>query len=154
MENIENRSLAELESLYKSKLQHWTDRRNGLIKEVESCEEQMAAYDQKLRYIRALVNGPEAAAAVPAPRVAPRPTTKKRRRRKAPIRDAVLQVLRNRPGQKLTMKQIRTAVRKDTHKRASRQAINVSCEALERAGLIRRGRAPKGAGARFIFWAV
>ena len=157
MENIENRSLSELESLYKQKLQHWTDRRTALVKEVQQCEEQMTAYDQKLRYIRALVNGPEAAAAAPSP-VPPvkRPATAKKgkRRRRSPIREATLKVLRNRPGQKLTVAQIRTAIRKDTHRRCSRQAVNVNVDILEEAGQIKRERAPKGSGARFVFWAV
>ncbi len=63
-------------------------------------------------------------------------------------------MLRNRPGQKLTVAQIRTAIRKDTHKRCSRQAINVNADVLEEAGLIKRQRAPRGSGARFVFWAA
>ena len=117
----------------------------------------MTAYDQKLRYIRALVDGPAAAAASPSP-VPPvkRPATakKQRRQRRSPVREATLKVLRNRPGEKLTVAQIRTAIRKDTHRRCSRQAVNVNVDILEEAGQIKRERAPKGSGARFVFWAV
>ena len=154
MDDIKNRSLAELEALYQEKLQHWTSRKDELLKQVQACEQQMTAYDQKLRYIRALVNGPEAAVAMPPKIAQAKKLIKKRRRRKSPIRDATLKVLRNRPGQKLTVAQIRTAIRKDTHKRASRQAINVNVDVLEEAGLVKRERAPKGSGARFVFWAV
>ncbi len=153
MENVKNRSLAELEEHYQKQLRHWTSRRNEALKQQQACEQQIALYDQKLRYIQALVNGPQAAAA-PVTVAQARKGVKRKRRRKSPIRDATLQVLRNRPGQKLTVAQIRTAIRKDTHKRASRQAINVNVDVLEEAGLVRRARAPKGSGARFVFWAV
>ena len=151
MENVKNQSLAELETLYQQKLQHWTNRRQEHLKHAEECEKQISVYDQKLRYIKALVSGPQAAAA--APPVAP---VKRRgkRRRKSPIRDATLLVLRNRPGQRLTAAQIRTAIRKDTHKRCSRQAVNINVNVLEEDGLIKRARAPKGSGAQFVFWAV
>ncbi len=154
MENVKDRSLAELEDLYQKQLQHWSGRRDEAVKQVQACEQQMAAYDMKLRHIRALVGGPEAAAAPMKIAQATVKAGKKRRRRKSPIRDATLQVLRNRPGQKLTVAQVRTAIRKDTHKRASRQAINVNVDLLEDAGLVQRARAPKGSGARFVFWAV
>ena len=152
MDDIKTRSLAELEALYQQKLQHWTDRRLEHLKQAQECEQQASAYDQKLRYIRALVNGPQAAAAEPVPRApVKRP---KKRRRKSPIRDATLLVLRNRPGQKLTVPQIRTAIRKDTHKRCSRQSVNVNVGVLEEDGLVKRGRAPRGSGAQFVYWAV
>ncbi len=153
MENVKNRSLTELEDSCKKQLRHWTVRREEAAKQVQACEQQIALYDQKLRYIQALANGPQAAAA-PVKMAQARKPIKRKRRRKSPIRDATLQVLRNRPGQRLTVAQIRTAIRKDTHKRASRQAVNVNCDVLERAGLVRRARAPKGSGARFVFWAV
>ncbi len=63
-------------------------------------------------------------------------------------------VLRNRPGRKLTARQIRTAMRKDANKRCSRQTVNNNVTALEEMGLIRRERAPRGSGAQFVFWAV
>ncbi len=151
MENIKGRSLAELEDLYQKQLQHWTSRMDEALKQVQACEQQMTAFDQKLRHIQALVNGPEAAA---TPVKVARATKSVKKRRKGPIRDATLTVLRNRPGQKLTVAQIRTAIRKDTHKRASRQAVNVNVDVLEEAGLVGRERAPKGSGGRFVFWAV
>ena len=120
------------------------------------CEQQMAAYDQKLRHIKALVNGPQAAAAAPLPAPVAAPPIKRRgkRRRKSPIRDATVLALRNRPGQKLTAAQIRTAIRKDTHRRGTRQSINVNLNMLVKAGLVKRARAPKGSGAQFVYWAV
>ncbi len=153
MENIKNRSLAELEDLYRKQLQQWNGRRDEALKQVQACEQQIAALEKKLRHIQALVNGTVAAAA-PVRVAQARRTVKQKRRRKSPIRDATLQVLRNRPGQKLTVAQIRTAIRKDTHKRASRQAVNVNVDVLEEAGLVRRAPAPRGSGARFVFWAV
>ncbi len=65
-----------------------------------------------------------------------------------------LLVLRNRPSQRLTVPQIRTAIRKDTHKRCSRQAVNVNVNVLEEDGLVKRARAPKGSGAQFVYWAA
>ena len=151
MENVKNQSLAELEKSYQKHLEHWTKRRQEHLKQAEECEKQISAYDQKLRYIKALVNGPQAAAV--APPVAPIKRRGKRRR-KSPIRDATLLVLRNRPGQRMSAAQVRTAIRKDTHKRCSRQAVNLNLNILEEDGLIKRARAPRGSGAQFVFWAV
>ena len=50
------------------------------------------------------------------------------------MREATLKVLRNRPGQRLTVAQIRTLIRKDTNRRASRQSVNVNLDILEQAG--------------------
>ncbi len=152
MDDIKNKSLEELEALYQEKLQHWSDRRSEHLKQAEECERQMAAYDQKLRYIRAIVNGQEAAAAMPVPAATVK--GKAKRRRRSPLREATLTVLRSRPGQKLTARQIRTAIRKDTHKRCSRQTVNNNVTALEEMGLVGRERAPRGSGAQFVFWAV
>ena len=151
MKNVKNQSLAELEAQYQQKLQHWTNRRQEHLKQVEECEKQMSAYDQKLRYIQALVNGPQAAAAATPPAPVKR---RGKRRRKSPIRDATLLALRNRPGQRLTAKQVGTAIRKDTSKRPSRQAVNLNLNILEDDGLVQRARAPRGSGAQFVFWAV
>lgn len=153
--DIKNKSLSELEEIYKERVEHWRKQRAEHLRKAEECAQQIETYDQKLRHIVALVNGPSAAAAIPAP-LPPRRSTRKKvkRRRKSPIRDATLQVLRNRPGQKLTVAQIRTAIRKDTHKRCSRQAINVGVDVLEKMGLVKRDRAPKGSGAQFVFWAL
>ncbi len=156
MNDIKNKSLEELETLYRQKLQQWSDRRAEHLKQAEECEQQMAAYEQKLRHIVAIVNGQEAAAAlqtrVPTAQAAYRRTGKRRRR--SPLREATLMVLRNRPGRKLTARQIRTAMRKDANKRCSRQTVNNNVTALEEMGLIRRERAPRGSGAQFVFWAV
>ena len=154
--NIKQQSLAELEELYQKKLRHWTDRRLKLLNEAELCEQQMAVYEQKLRHIKALVSGTEAAASAPqaVPVAAPAFKRRGKRGRKSPIRDATLLALRNRPGQKLTAAQIRTAIRKDTHRRGTRQSVNVNLNQLSRAGLVKRARAPKGSGAQFVYWAV
>ncbi len=153
--DIKNKSLSELEGIYKERVEHWRKQRAEHLEKAEERAQQIEAYDQKLRHIVALVNGPSAAAAIPAPLPPRRPARKQgKRRRKSPIRDATLKVLRNRPGQKLTVAQIRTAIRKDTHKRCSRQAINVGVDILEKMGLIKRDRAPRGSGAQFVFWAL
>ncbi len=151
MDNIKKRSLEELEGLYQDKLKHWQDRRLQHLKHAEECEQQMSLYEQKLRHIKELVNGTQAAVS-PAPAVPVKRSGK--RRRKSPIRDATLLVLRNRPGQKLTAAQVRTAIRKDTHRRCTRQSVNVNLNQLARAGLVKRERAPKGSGAQFVYWAV
>ena len=155
MDDIKNKSLEEIDELYQKKLKHFDDRRAEYLRQAEECQRQMAVYEQKLRYVRALVNGPEAATAMPSA-VAPVAPVKRpaRRRRRSPLRDATLKVLRNRPGQKLTARQVRTAIRKDSHKRCSRQTVNNNLGALEEMGLVRRERAPRGSGAQFVFWAV
>ncbi len=149
--NIRQRSLDELEALYQKKLQAWTDRRQKHLKQAEECQQQIALYEQKLRHVKALVNGPQA---VTAPLPATPVKRSGKRRRKSPIRDATLLALRNRPGQKLTAAQVRTAIRKDTHRRGTRQSVNVNLNQLVRAGLVKRARAPKGSGAQFVYWAV
>ncbi len=154
MDNIKQRSLEELEMLYQGKLEHWQNRRHQHLKQAEECEQQVSLYEQKLRHIKALVNGAPAAAA-PAAAVPAAPVKQTRRRwRKSPIRDATLLVLRNRPGQRLTAAQIRTAIRKDTNRRGTRQSVNVNLNQLLAAGLVKRARAPKGSGAQFVYWVV
>ncbi len=156
MSEIKNQSLAELESLYKEKLQHWTDKRLGFLKQAQECEAKTRVYDQKLRHIQALVD-PDAVAGASPPPMLPLAADKKKpgkRYRNTPLRQATLQVLRNRPGQKLTARQIRTLIRKDTNKRCSRQTVNNNVNILEEQGLIMRERAPKGTGSQFVFWAV
>ncbi len=49
MDDIKNLSLVELEALYRQKLQHWASRKDELLKQVQAGEQQIAAYDQKLR---------------------------------------------------------------------------------------------------------
>ncbi len=151
MDNIKQRSLEELEVLYQKKFQDWKDRRSKHLEQAEACQQQMALYEQKLRHIKALVNGSQA---VPAPPPAVPVARSGKRRRKSPIRDATLLALRNRPGQKLTAAQVRTAIRKDSHRRGTRQSVNVNLNQLVKAGLVKRARAPKGSGAQFVYWAV
>ncbi len=152
MDNIKQRSLADLESLYYGKLQHWKQQRLGHLKKAEECEQQMSVCEQKLRHIKALVNGPQALTAQPVKETIVKRSRK--RTRKSPIRDATLLVLRNRPSQRLTAAQIRTLIRKDTNRRSTRQSVNVNLGRLEDAGLVKRAKAPKGSGAQFVYWAV
>ncbi|MEM7353819.1 MAG: hypothetical protein AAF657_23670 [Acidobacteriota bacterium] len=157
MSDIKNRSLAELEKLYQQKLQHWTERRREALRQAEEHEKQIQFYADKLSYIQALASDePRAGVTASSPSPARRPTgsTKQKRRRRSLIREAALQVLRNRPGQRLTAAQIRTAIRKDTHRRASRQTVNNNLYVLEEDGFVQRARAPRGSGAQFVFWAV
>ncbi len=154
MSEIKNRSLAELESLYKGKLKHWTDQRLGYLKQAQECEQKMRAYDQKLRHIQALVDPNAAAKAPPILSVATGKPKSGTKYRDTPLRRATLQVMRDRPGQKLTARQIRTLIRKDHSKRCSRQTVNNNVNVLEEQGKIMRERAPKGTGSQFVFWAV
>ena len=95
--------------------------------------------------MRNLIASPEGA--LPPPR--------RRRRRRAPVKEVTHLVLKNRPGQWLTARQVRAAIRKDTSKRVSRQSVNVNLNLLEKAGQVRRRPAPKGSGgARYVFQAV
>ncbi len=151
MDNIKQRSLEELEGLYQTKLQEWKERRRKHLEQAEECQRQMALCEQKLRHIQALVNGPPASPAPPAAAPVKRSV---KRRRKSPIRDATLLSLRNRPGQRLTAAQVRTAIRKDTHRRGTRQSVNVNLNKLVKAGQVKRARAPKGSGAQFVYWVV
>ena len=148
MAKSKDRSLGELEALYKSKIRQWTDQRAGLATQLAQCDQQLRAYEEKLRWVRTLIVSPEGA--LPAT-----PARTKKRRRKSPVKEVTYQVLRNRPGQWLTAKQILTAIRKDTSKRVSRQSINVNINLLEKAGQLRRRPAPKGSGgAHYVFSAV
>ena len=152
MSDIKNQSLAELEKLYQQKLQHWTERRREALRQAEEHEKQIQIYADKLSYIQALVGGDPTPRAGPTSR--PPSSTGTKRRRRSLIREATLQVLRNRPGQRLTAAQIRTAIRKDTNRRASRQTVNNNLNVLEEDGFVQRARAPRGSGAQFVFWAV
>ncbi len=152
MEDIKNLSLVELESLYKKRVAHWSEQRQRFLKQAQECEQRMRETDQRLRHVQALIGGPQSAAAASFP--SPVQRSKKKRRRKSPIREATLTALRNRPGQRLSAAQIRTAIRKDTHRRCSRQSVNNNVNVLEEDGLVKRARAPRGTGAQFVFWAV
>ncbi len=148
MADTKDRSLGELEALYQSKIGHWADRRAKLVAELGDCDQQLRAYEEKLRWVRTLIVSPEGV--LPAA-----PVSTQKRRRKSPVKQVTYQVLSNRPGQWLTAKQIRTTIRKDTNKRVSRQSVNVNLNLLEKAGQIQRRPAPKGSGgAHYVFSAV
>ena len=168
MDDIKNLSLSKLEDLYKKKIAHWSEQRRALLEQAKACGQRMSEADQKLRHVQALIGGPQSAAAalfkpglaksgLAKPGLAKSRAvngSKKKRRRKSPIREATLTVLRNRPGQKLSAAQMRTAIRKDTHRRCSRQSVHNNVNVLEEDGLVKRARAPRGTGAQFVFWAV
>ncbi len=145
MEGSKNRSLGELETSYRNKIQELTDQRTQLAAQLDSCDEKLRAFQEKLHWVQTLIVAPDGG------RI-PKPT---KRRRKSPVKLLTYQVLRDRPGQWLTAKQIFTAIRKDTKKRVSRQSINVNLNLLEKSGQIRRRPAPKGSGgAQYVFSAV
>ncbi len=146
MASSKDRSLGDLEATYRSKMQQLMDRREGLVGELSVLDQQLAAYEEKLRWVRTLISTPDGA--LPQPKA-------KRRRRRSPVKEVTYKVLANRPGQWLTGAQIKTAIRKDFHKRPSRQSINVNLRQLEKSGKIRRRRAPRGSGgAHYVYAAV
>lgn len=151
MPDVKKQSLEELETDCREQLEHWLARKLELLKEVEECEQQMDVHEQKLRYIKALAGE----APLPVPDVAQTTTDRLRRRkpRRSPVKIATLEALRHRPGEWLTVQQIRDAIGQETGKEVSRQAINVNLERLEATGAVRRAPAPKGAGARFVYCA-
>jgi hypothetical protein len=145
MKGSKNRSLGELEALYRQKIKHYGDQRAALVGQLRRCDEQLKTYEEKLRWVKNLIASPEGAL----------PSPPRRRRRKAPVKEVTYLVLKNRPGQWLTAAQVRTAIRNDTSKRVSRQSVNVNLNLLEKAGQVRRRPAPKGSGgARYVFQAV
>ncbi len=140
-----DRSLGELEALYMQKMKYWTDQRAEIVARLSECDQSLKAYDEKLRWVRTLIVAPEGTVPLAAPRG-------RKRRRKSPVKEVTYGVLRDRPGQWLTASQILTAIRKDTHKRVSRQAVNVNLNVLEKAGRVQRRPAPQGSGgAQFVF---
>ena len=151
MKDITKQSLGELKALYTRQIQHWTAEKLAAEKKIEQCRREIKAAEGKLRHIEALVGAP--ATATKAVAKAPRRRGKKRRR-SSPVKIATLKALRNRPGQRLTTKQILTAIRHDTGKRVSRQSVNVNLGLLEKEKSIQRFPAPRGAGARFTYSAL
>ncbi len=148
MAGSKDRSLGEMEATYKQQLQHWTNQRAELVTKLSQVDQQLKAVEEKLRWVQTLITSPDGA----LPPVVPKGG---RRRRKSPVKEVTYQVLRDRPGQWLTGGQIKTAIRKDTHKRPSRQSINVNLRLLEKAGSIRRRPAPRGSGgAHYVYSAV
>ena len=146
MAQTKDRSLGELEAAYRQKVQYWANQRAEQVQKLAEIDRQLRAYEEKLRWVQTLIASPDGA--LPDP-------PRKRRRRKAPVKELTHGVLERRPGQWLTGAQIKTAIRKDTHKRPSRQSINVNLRLLERTGKIRRRPAPKGSGgAHYVYSAV
>jgi hypothetical protein len=147
MAETKDRSLGELEASYKQQLQYWTDQRAEQVKKLAEIDRQLAAYEEKLRWVKTLITSPDG--------VLPEPPRTGTRRRKSPVKELTYGVLKRRPGQWLTGGEIKTAIRKDTHKRPSRQSINVNLRLLEKTGQIRRRPAPKGSGgAHYVYSAV
>lgn len=149
--SMKQRSLGELEELYQRKLQYWANQKLAHEKKIEECRREMAACEAKLRHVQALIGGQQEPAVAD---VAPGRRPKQKRRRKSPVREATLQALRNRPGERLTTRQLLAAIRQDTRKKVSRQSVNVNVGILEQQGLIRRDPAPRGSGSRFVYSAV
>lgn len=149
MANTAKLSLAELKALYTRKIEYWQRQKLEHEKQIEQCQQEIQACETKLRHVQALIGEPS----TPVPKT-PRRRTRKRRQRHSPVKLATLQALRNRPGERLTTKQLLTAIRKDSGKRVSRQSINVNVGLLEREGLVLKQPAPKGAGARFVYSAL
>ncbi len=138
-------SLGQLETSYRSKIQELTEQRAELSKQLGACDEQLKVFQEKLHWVQTLIVAPDGA----------RIPQRTKRRRKSPVKLITYQVLRDRPGQWLTARQIFTAIRKDTNKRVSRQSINVNLNLLEKSGQIQRRPAPKGSGgAQYVFSAV
>lgn len=143
-----NRSLGELEALYQQKIEHWTNRRTELAAELDRCDQELRTNQEKLRWVRTLITAPEGA----LPKAA---APKGRRRRKSPVGELTLKVLRARPGKWLTAAQIKTLIRKDSNRNVSRQAVNVNLNKMERKGMVHRRPAPAGSGgAQYVYSAA
>ncbi len=140
-----NRSLGELERDYQQKIKQLDAQRAEQIKQITETDEQLKAYEEKLRWVRTLITAPEGSLPQPEPK----------RRRRAPARELTYRVLHKRLGSWLTGAQIKTLIRKDTNHRLSRQTVNVHLRQLEKEGKIRRQRAPAGSGgAHYVYAAV
>jgi hypothetical protein len=141
-------SLGELEALYLQKIKTLTDERTALTARLGKCDDELKTFEEKLRWVRTLMKAPDSAAPLPV-------ATGKRRRRRSPVRTATLKVLRTSPGQWLTASQILTAIRRETRKRVSRQAVNVNLNKLQEDRKVQRRQAPAGSGgAQFVYSAV
>ena len=147
MAKSQDRSLGELETLYKEKIRGLAGRRDALVSQLNECEKELRAYEEKLHWVRTLITSPDSAA-VPA-----RPG-KKKRRRKSPVRDLVRAALANRRGQWLTAAEVRSAIRKDSNKGVSRQSINTNLNQLVDDGEALRKRAPKGSGGAWYVFSI
>ena len=140
-----DRSLGELEAGYKEKIEELTKQRLTIAKQLEELDRKLKVYNEKLHWVRTLIVAPDSAEQLPR-------TKRRRGRRRSPVREAVYQVLSDRRGQWFTARQVRSLISKDTRKRASRQAINVNLNLLEKAGRVQRRPAPRGSGgAQYVF---
>ncbi len=141
-----DRSLGELEAGYKRKIEELTDQRLARAKQLEEVDRKLKAYGEKLHWVRTLIVAPDSAEQLP------RTKRKPGRPRRSPVREATYQVLSDRRGQWFTASQVRTLIRKDVSKRASRQAVNVGLNLLEKTGRVQRRPAPRGSGgAQFVY---
>ncbi len=141
-------SLGELEALYLRKIKSFNEERAALVKRLDACDNQLKAYEERLRWVRSMIASPDSSAPLPSPK------KKRRRQRRSPVREATLKVLRERSGQWMTSSQILTAVRR-SRRRASRQSVNVNLNQLRKAGQVQRRRAPAGSdGAQYIYSAI
>ncbi len=146
MTGSKDRSLGELEASYKTKIEELTDQRLAVAKQLEEVDRKLKAYGEKLHWVRSLIAAPDST------EQPPKIKRKKAPPRKSPVREATYQVLSDRRGQWFTASQVRTLIRKDTNKRASRQAINVNLNQLEKTGRVQRRPAPRESGrAQFVY---
>ena len=142
------------EELYTRKIRYWSRQKDEHEKKIEQCRREIRACQAKLRHVEALIGSPATKAPLKTTSVKRKRRTKKRRRRRSPVKIDTLQALRNRPGERLTTKQLLAAIRQDTGKRVSRQSVNVNLGLLEKEGLLQKLPAPRGSGARFVYSAV
>lgn len=154
MAKIRSISLGKLERQYQTKIRELTAKKEQLQKQLQALDRELRSYQGKLHHVQALVGSEAKPAAVPPARPARTRGGRQRRKRSSPVKTATLQALRNRPGQVLTVRQLVSAIRQDTNRRVSRQAVDVNVDRLEAEGLIKRLRAPKGTRAHFAFTAV
>lgn len=139
-----NQSLGELEESYRVRIQKLTDQRTELANQLAACDQEMRGYQEKLHWVQTLIVSPHG-----------QRVPRRKRRRKSPVKLLTYQVLSKRPGEWLTARQIFSLIRKDTHKRPSRQSINVNLNLLEKDGKVRRRPAPKGSGgAQYVYSVV
>ena len=151
MSQLKNASLGELEDTYKRKLQYWKNQQLAYQNKISECLREIATCEANLRHVQALLGVP---APVQVASAKPTRRKKQRRQRRSPVREAALQALRNRAGQRLTTKELIKAIHADTRKKVSRQSVNVNVGVLEKQGLIRRDPAPRGSGSRFVYSAI
>jgi hypothetical protein len=148
--DVSQQSLGDLKKHYSGEIRALVRRQAEHEEQAAECKRKIKLLEAKLRHVEALLGG------APASRPAAVAGGKKKgkRRRQSPVRDATLAALRARPGERLTTRQLVTAIRKDRSRRVSRQAVNVNLGLLEREGLVLKEPAPAGSGARFVYSVV